>query len=198
MKHALKEWNCNIEALGEGQIIALWRKGGIEDSPSIRVPHETFKTENKQFILFPTNTHQNQDKIKQIYWNHLAENSGPNKDNQIRVKYWAEAEDEIEPQNLEQLLNASSELINSNEYLISSWNLHPEHKGKIITLRIYKLLNPILIPNSPSYSGCKSWIDLNIDIPKIGSKPILSFKEFSQKARLIRALVEQVQEKIPA
>ena len=200
MRNALKEWNCIIEALGNGEIAAIWRKGGIEDNPSIKAPFETFKLEKDQFILFPTSTHQNQNKIKEAYWSRLAENAGPNKDNQVKVKYWAEVEEEIELESINQLLNVSNELVNSDEHLVSSWNLYPDHKGKILILRVYKLTNLILIPYSPDYSGCKSWIDLKIEIPKIGSKPILSFKEFSQKVRLIQALIseKEIIEKVPA
>ena len=191
MKYALKEWNTTIEALGNGQIIAVWRKGGIDDSPNIRTLNSTFTVEQKQFVLFPTVTHQGPEKIKQEFWNLSTEKSSLNKDNQIKVKYWAEVENSLELDSIEQLLNISSELINTNEHLISSWNLYPDHKGKVLLLRVYKLSNPILVPYSQDYSGCKSWIELKIDVPKIGSTPLLSFKEFNAKTRLIKALLQQ-------
>ena len=183
MKYALKEWNSTIEALSRGLIVAVWRKGGIEDV--------SFKVEQKQFVLFPTFTHQDLNKIKKDFWFLFDQIKGPNKDNQIKVKYWAEVEEQIEVKTFDQLLSISSELINSNEYLNSSWNLSPNHTGKILLLRVYSLTDPILITNSPEYAGCKSWIELKIDIPKVGSKPVLPFKEFNRKARLIKALLEQ-------
>ena len=183
MKYALKEWSTTIEALGKGEIIAVWRKGGIEDGG--------FNIEQKQFVLLPTGTHQNLTKIKQEWWSLHDEKASLNKDNQIKVKYWALVEEAIEVQTLEQLIRASNQLINTNEHLVSSWDLYPDHKGKILLLRIYKLSNPILVPYSQDYAGCKSWIELKIDIPKIGSDPVLSFKEYNLKARLIKALIEQ-------
>ncbi len=180
MKYALKEWSTTIEALGKGQIIAIWRKG----------EGRGFNIEQKQFVLFPTGTHQNFNKIKQEWWSLHDEKASPNKDNQIKVNYWAEVEEAIEVHEFEQLLSISNELINTNEHLFSSWNLYPDHKGKVLLLRVYKLSNPILVPYSQEYAGCKSWIELKIDIPKIGGIPILSFKEFNLKARLIRALIE--------
>ena len=183
MKYALKEWSTTIEALGKGEIIAVWRKGGIEDGG--------FNIEQKQFVLFPTGTHQSLNKIKQEWWHLHDEKASPNKDNQIKVKYWALVEESIEVQTLEQLISISNQLINTNEHLVSSWDLYPDHKGKILLLRIYKLTNPILVPYSQDYAGCKSWIELKIDVPKIGSTSVLSFKEFNTKARFIRALLEQ-------
>ena len=191
MKFALKEWSTTIEALGKGQVIAIWRKGGIEDSPNVKTPFTGFNIEQNLFVLFPTGTHQTLNKIKQEWWNLHDEKSSLNKDNQVKLKYWAEVEEALEIQTLEQLLSISNELINTNEHLASSWNLYPDHKGKVLLLRVYKLTNPILVPYLQDYSGCKSWIELKIDVPKIGSTPVLSFKEFSTKTRLIKALIEQ-------
>ncbi|OGI18842.1 MAG: hypothetical protein A3B68_06320 [Candidatus Melainabacteria bacterium RIFCSPHIGHO2_02_FULL_34_12] len=191
MKYALKEWNTTIEALGKGQVIAIWRKGGIEDKPNVKTPFESFNVEQNQFVFSPTFTHENPDKIKSNYWLLSDQNKGPNKDNQIKIKYWAEIEEVISVEKLENLINISSELVNTDEYLISSWNLYPSHQGKILILRVYSLGDPVLITYSPEHAGCKSWIELNIDIPKAGSKPVFSFKDFSKKIRLIKALLEQ-------
>ena len=191
MKYALKEWSTTIEALGKGQIVAVWRKGSVQNKPGVKKPFESFNIEQNKVVLFPTFTHQNFDDIKKEFWALHDQNTGPNKDNQITIKYWAEVEEEIEVETIDQLLNASSELVNSDEHLVSSWNLYPDHKGKILFLRIYLLSDPILITNSDGYIGSKSWIELNINVPKIGSKAILSFKDFSEKIRLVKALLEQ-------
>jgi len=193
MKIALKEWNATIEALGQGQIIALWRKGGIDDSESLN-QFESFQIETTRFVLFPTFTHQSQEKIKKDFWP-LNTQTRPNSDNQITVKYWAELEQALTPNSLEEVLSISGELANTKEHLISSWNRSPHQTGKILLIRVYELTNPILITNSPKYGGCKSWIELSVDIPKIGSKPVLSFRDFQSKARLIKSLLEQTQKK---
>lgn len=191
MKYALKEWSTTVEALGKGRVVAVWRKGGIQDKPSVKKPFESFNVEQDQFVLFPTFTHQNLDNIKKEFWPLHDQSTGPNKDNQVKVKYWAEVEEEIEVETIDQLLNISGQLINSDEHLVSSWNLYPDHKGKILFLRTYSLSDPILVPNSDEYSGCKSWIELKINVPKIGSKALLPFKDFSEKIRLVKALMEQ-------
>ena len=191
MKDACKEWSSAREALGKGQIITIWRKGGLEDSPSVRTTFTGFNIEQKQFVLFPTGTHQSLDKIKPEWWSLNEDKTSLNKDNQVKVKYWALVEEAIEIETADQLLSMSNELINTNEHLVSSLNLYPDHKGKVLLLRVYKLTDPILVPYSQDYSGCKSWIELKIDVPKIGSIPVLSFKEFNAKIRFIKALIEQ-------
>ncbi len=191
MKDALKEWNSTLEALGSGKLIAIWRKGGIEDTPNVRTPNEAFKTKSKQFVLYPTYTHQSIEKIKPEFTSVLNERNVINKDNQVKLKYWALVEEEIIPESIDELLALSSELANTDEHLVSSWNLYPDHKGKILLLRVYKLGDPILITHSPNYNGCKSWIELSIDIPKVGSKAVLSFKDFNKKSKLIKTLIEE-------
>jgi len=183
MKYALKEWSTTIEALGKGHLIAIWRKDGIES--------KEFNIEHNQFVLFPAGTHQALEKIKNQWWSLHSEKPTPNKDNQVKIKYWAEVEEVLEVKTLEALLRISNELINTNEHLVSSWNLSSNHKGKILLLRVYKLSDPILVPYLQDYSSCKSWIELKIDVPKIGSISVLSFKEYNLKARLIKALIEQ-------
>ena len=188
MKYALKEWNTTIEALGKGLVIAIWRKGGLGEKGG---KGENFKVEQNKFILYPTFTHQSPDKIKRDFWYLSNGSSGPNVDNQVKIKYFAEVEETLQIDTLDQLLNISNELANTEEYLISSWNLNPHNEGKLLLLRVFSLNNPILITDSPKYAGCKSWIELKIDIPKAGSKTVLSFRNLQAKVRLIKALLKQ-------
>ena len=191
MKTALKEWNCIVEALGKGQVTAIYRKGGISDKPNIRT-NSTFNIEKEAFLLYPTFTHQDLDKIKKLYWEHLNQNHKLGIQNQLQIKYWAKVFEEIPIHNLEQLLSISNELVNSEEHLKSSFDLNPEHIGKVLILRVYSLKYSILLAESPEYGGCKSWIELNnIDIPRIKSKSVLSFKDFSKKLKSIKSSIEE-------
>lgn len=190
MQLALKEWNTTIEALGRGLIIAVWRKGGIEDAPSIREQDGKFEVLGKEFVLLPTFCHQDLDKIKKDFWTFFNQNHRLNKDGQLLVKYWAKLDDEIEIESLDKLLSISDHLINSNEHLINSWKINPLHRGKILILKVFELANPLLITNT--YGGCKSWAQIkNIDIPQAKSRPVLRLKEFYRKTNLFKALLKQ-------
>lgn len=191
MKYAFKEWDVTVEALGKGLITAVWRKGGIEDTPSF-FSEGSFNIEQNQFILYPTYHHQSIQKIKRNLWSLENQNKQLIKDNQVQIKYWAEIYDSIEIENIEQLLAISSYVVNENHHLAESFNTNPEHKGKILILRVYELSIPILIPNSKNYAGCKSWIELNIDIPKIRSKSVLGFKEFNHTSKKIKSLIRNL------
>ena len=197
MKYALKEWSTTAEALGKGLVTAIWRKGGIDDNPSIRAKYESFEIKHTNFVFFPTYTHENLEKIKREFYFLYEQSNSVRKEIDIRIKYWAEIHEEIAVEKIDQLLNLSNELVNSTEHLVSSWNLHPSHSGKLIILRVYKLANPIIIPNSEEYKGCKSWVEIKADIPRAGSEAVLPYKEFNRKVRLIKELLKAEPESIP-
>ena len=106
MKYALKEWDTTIESLGQGKIIAIWRKGGL---------NENFTVEQKKFILFPTFNHESKDKIKEYFLSPQTQDFGPNKDNQIKIKYFAEVHETLTVNTFEELLRISSELIHQRQ-----------------------------------------------------------------------------------
>ncbi|MBI2996664.1 MAG: DUF1802 family protein [Candidatus Melainabacteria bacterium] len=186
MKFALKEWAVTTEALGQGQVVALWRKE----------PFESFI--QKKLVLFPISSYQDQEIVKKEYLSLYEQSKGLNKDNQVQIKYWTVLEEIINIKTLDELLSISRELVNSEEYLKESWVSYPDHSRKLLLLRIYELEDPILILNSSDFAKSKPWIELKIDVPKSGSRPVLSFKEYSSKVRLIKALLEQApkQEKV--
>ena len=42
------------------------------------------------------------------------------------------------------------------------------------------------VPLTPELSGCKSWVELDQDIPVVGAQAVLSDDEYNQKSTLIR------------
>ena len=179
MKFALKESNLTIEALSKGLITAIWKNSK---------EYQSFNHQ-KQLILFPTLIHKELGNIRDEF-RFLSDNQAkPNKDNQVKIRYWAEIEKEINIENLNQLLSISKELIYTDEYLQSSWDSN--QKGEILIVRTYKLSNPVLITNSQEYANNKPYIELKVDIPRVGSDPVLSYKEFSQRVKLIKNLLEE-------
>ena len=43
----------------------------------------------------------------------------------------------------------------------------------LILVRVYRLAHPCVIPNRPSYAGCKSWVNLTEEIDIGGATPVL-------------------------
>ena len=58
---AFKEWAVSCDALASGELVMLFRKGGIKEKGHI------FKVEHPHFFLYPTYEHQDPASIKPQY-----------------------------------------------------------------------------------------------------------------------------------
>lgn len=185
MKYALKEGAITIEALAHGDIIAIWTKEDIKNLST------ESNSELNKFVLLPLYNQDILENTKKEFWNYCnvntTNNSKLNKENQVLVKYWAEITEILEINELKKLINISSQLSNTDENLITSFNRNPSLSGKILILRTYSLSHQILVPLPKEQELNTSIVELKIDIPKIRSKPILSFKDFNQKLRLLKS-----------
>jgi hypothetical protein len=56
----------------------------------------------------------------------------------------------------------------------------------VLTVRILALRDPHEIPDSPHLAGCRSWVDLPVDLPTGELAPVLADAEFEHRRRQIR------------
>ncbi len=61
-----------------------------------------------------------------------------------------------------------------------------------LALRVTRLPKTIELPMRPEYGGCKSWIELEGDVPVAGAKPVLSDVEFNDKLKQFHAALASV------
>ena len=66
---------------------------------------------------------------------------------------------------------------------------HPLH---VILLRTYRIPRPVTVKVRDEYGGCRSWLDLQRDLPFEGT-PVLSDDEFDRAAEEIRSIVDDAQ-----
>ncbi|HWD21155.1 MAG TPA: DUF1802 family protein, partial [Verrucomicrobiae bacterium] len=59
-----------------------------------------------------------------------------------------------------------------------------------LALRVYRLPQPLNLPMSPAYGGCKSWITLEQDIPTPTTDPVLTDAEFAEKLKAFHSELE--------
>src|SRR5437870_6227885 len=57
MRVAFKEWAVVVDALGRGEQIVIFRKGGISEG------RKGFSLEHEKFLLFPTLFHQQRESV---------------------------------------------------------------------------------------------------------------------------------------
>jgi hypothetical protein len=159
--HALKEWAIAVNALERGETILLLRKGGIREQGG------KFSVERDRVLLYPTYEHQKLHLLKSPY------------------------DEDVHPV-------ASEATVVDALYPYHVWNAQfveerlkwkPKSPLYVLTLRVFKLSEPRLIPYQSEYGGCRSWIDLQASIALEGATPVLTDIAYSEQIHQIRELV---------
>ncbi len=181
MMNALKEWATVIKALENGSQTVLLRKGGILEAAS------GFSVESKKFLLYPTYEHQDNASLKSEYLGYLAEAlENKPRDGINKISSFAEVVEERDISSMEKIENLSPFHIWSDSYIVERMNWLPEKPMKVIFLKVFKIL-PTEVTVLPDYQGCKSWIELNVNLDS--GKSVLNDNEFSKKLAKFREIV---------
>lgn len=168
---ALKEWAIVCKAAEDGNQVLLFRKGGIMEY------RNGFELKHKNFFLFPTFEHQSMESIREEYkkeFENLTKqheqkdlNSTVPNDSQIfpdtttinsfvEISYFNEINDINKLEKLEKFH------IWNLDYVKMRFNYNPKKPLFLVLLRTYKLKDAIKIHNKPEWSGCKSWIQIDL------------------------------------
>jgi hypothetical protein len=180
MMKALKEWATVVKALENGNQTVLLRKGGILETTG-------FDVESKKFLLFPTYEHQDNASLKSQYYGYLAEaRENKPKEGTNRITSFAEVVEEHDLGSMEKIESLSSFHIWSDSYIVERMNWMPEKPMKAMFLKVFTI-TPTEIPVLPDYQGCKSWIELNVNLES--GKSVLSDAELQQQLSEFRRIV---------
>ncbi|WP_197440273.1 DUF1802 family protein [Polystyrenella longa] len=186
---ALKEWAILCAALASGKQTILVRKGGIAEGP------DGFQPEHPTFWLFPTNFHQAETALNndgKAFLSHpdIKSNLTPPPAEQIVLKHVGQIEQiiRLEQESLLPFLNTFQLL--SPETL--SNRFHYKEPGLwVMVVRIYQAQDPIVIPDSPHFTGCRSWVDLPRPYSSPQAEPVLSEEEFQDQVRKLNSVLSE-------
>lgn len=172
---ALKEWAAVVKALENGDQTVILRKGGILETAS------GFNVESKQFLLFPTFEHQELKNVKYPFQKYLdqVQNNKPKNGTNIITSY-AQVLDECDVSSQEKINSLSDFHIWSDSYIQERKNWMPDKPMKAVFLQVFKIPKRE-IPIKPEYQGCKSWININEDLP--AGQSVLSNDEINSKLK---------------
>ncbi len=165
---ALKEWAIICRELAGGRQIILLRKGGIRD------PSPGFSVEHREFFLFPTYLHENEEELVPSVRSALpdvARAAAPG--GILRLDLYATVETVLEVENLALLhrLDGKHALV----WPAVERRFHYRRPGlHVIVLRAYRLPRVFEIPSLFRYDGCRSWVTLETELPVMGAEPVLS------------------------
>jgi hypothetical protein len=181
MMKALKEWATVITALENGDQTVLLRKGGILETAS------GFKVEDKKFLLFPTYEHQDNSSLKSQFYRYLADvREQKPREGFNRMTSYAEVLEERDVSSMKKIEELSDFHIWSDSYMVERMNWMPQKPMTAIFLKVYNI-SPMEIPVLPEYHGCKSWIELNVNMD--AGSAVLNEADLQQKLSKFRSIV---------
>ena len=186
---ALKEWAIVIEALAQSRQHFLLRKGGIAEGK------RGFEPKHSEFLLYPTWEHQQAESI-QPEFHKLFGQLEPKDGEQLSLQYLAKVTDILPaPADITTLQAISDKHIWAAPYLEMRYQYRPDLPLYVMILRIFRLPQIVQIPEDRRYRGCRSWVDLNVDIDVTNAAPGQSTPTFEYDRN---ALLRQLQTITPA
>lgn len=182
MDIALKEWASLIEALSLGRQIALLRKGGI-----VEAARRGFELRHREFLLFPTWEHQHARLLQPQFQTLVT----PPVEGSIRFTLLAQVDEALPaPASRDTLLAASGHFIWNEDFVHQRYDYRPDLPLWLILLRCFRLPE-VLLPDRPSYAGCKSWVNLSGDVDVSAARPVLEDTAYQAARRNLVATLEQ-------
>ena len=184
-RFSLKEWAVVVRALLTGRQVVLLRKGGIEDED------ETFRLEHSEFFLYPTFEHQHRKFLRPEFlpdFERAVAEQTSHED--ISISGYATVADCIPAGDLEKLGALKPYHVWNDEYIQMRFNYKPELPLYILVVRAFST-TPTRVPYRPEYRGCKSWVELDLELSTAGATPALADTEFNVRRVAIRGLLGQ-------
>jgi hypothetical protein len=173
LKHAFKEWAVICTALAEGRQSIILRKGGIAETA------DEFHLAHARFWLYPTYVHQQREGIKPEALPLLqkVESERP-PHGVIRLTHFAEVPGAYHVHDLPSVLVLAPLHLWSVETVQSRF-AYRRPGLYVLPARVYRAAQAIDVPETPAYAGCRSWVELDRELPTDGAVPVLSDEEFS-------------------
>ncbi len=161
-----------VKALERGASALVVRKGGIRE--------KAFAVENTRFLLLPGYEHQRPELLKREYRGLMDGIPDRSDQDPLIFTSFAEVHTAYEISSPEALEAIDPHHIWTTEYAESRFKWRPKKPLTVLVLRTYLLPEPVDLPYSESYGGCKSWIELDGAVSAKGARPALEDEEFEQ------------------
>jgi hypothetical protein len=172
LRIAFKEWAVICRALAEGRQSIILRKGGIAEAGG------QFTPEHDRFWLYPTFAHQQQGGIKPEAAELLraAEADRPPAGT-LRLAHFATVGGIF---HVRQIFGA---LLLDDLHCWSEATVRQRFEYRtpglyVLPVRVYKAAEPVELPERAEYAGCRTWVELERELPTDGATPVLSDSAF--------------------
>lgn len=182
---AFKEWAVICAALAEGRQTLILRKGGIDEGAA------GFRVQYSEFWLFPTYLHASEGAGRVIpeATADLArvEAERPAGD-AIRLREYVQVSDVQHLDQWEQVLRLAGKHLWSPETVAQRFQYRTPGLF-VLTVRVFRLPEPSIIPAAPHFAGCRSWVELPRALATTGLAPVLTDAEFEHERQTVQELL---------
>lgn len=177
---AFKEWAAIGAALGDGMQTLIVRKGGIHEG------REGFRVAHREFWLFPTYVHEAAAGLEQEALPLLARVEAERPiAGTLRLAHYAVVHDVFEIHDEAVLPRLAGQHVWSARTI--GERFHYRQPGLfVLVVRMYVARAPHIIPDSPHFAGCRSWVELPVELATQGVEMVLSDDEFDRRRERIR------------
>jgi hypothetical protein len=167
LKHAFKEWGVICKALAEGRQALILRKGGIAESGG------DFEVEHTHFWLFPTWTHQQQPAALRPEALPLLEQIELERPptGKVRLTHFAEVT------GIYHVGHLTPALLLAHLHLWSEETVRKRFAYRapglfVLPVRVWRAAQSFELPDTEYYQGCRSWVELERELPTDGATPV--------------------------
>ena len=180
MTIGFKEWTLICDALGRGGQSIILRKGGIAEGRA------GFRFQHGEFLLFPTLFHEQVAKLKLPPATPLP---APRADGQHEILYRVRVEWTEDVTDWEKVRALAPFHLWQESEIEKRFRQDEKAMVSLAFVRVSKLSEPFVFPDSPHFGGCRSWITLP-DLPANASAiSVLDDATHRERERQIRALL---------
>jgi hypothetical protein len=175
---ALQEWAAICDRLGDGSLVLTVRKGGVHERGG-----GLFALDHDRFALMPTYLHQDPARLRGAQAVPTDPSPGSH-----RIALWAEAAriwkvtDRARLDGLELPWTAAE--------LDARFAYKDQPFLFVLAMRVHRLPAPAVIPDHPSYAGCRSWVPLRHPIDETRSRPVLDDAIFAERISATAAILQ--------
>ncbi|HEX8942580.1 MAG TPA: DUF1802 family protein [Gemmatimonadaceae bacterium] len=178
---ALKEWAVLVDAMARGDIIAMIRKGGIREQRA------GFSVRHDRFLLYPTFFHEKANEVATRLVSGLdAAHAQRPDEGTIRLEYVADVLGVWEVLSLDSL-RAIEDAHGLAWSAVESRFRYKNRPGvQVVAVRVSRLPQPVIVPETRRYLGCVSWVALDDGIDVSNATPVLDDASLLMRVAALR------------
>lgn len=184
LRVAFKEWAAVCQALATGRQAIILRKGGIAEQGG------QFRPEHDRFWLYPTHFHEQQQKGLKASALPLLDAATNDRlsDGTIRFSAFCEVKQVWFVDRLDAALALDDRHVWSADTVRQRFQYRTPGLY-VLAVRVRVLFAPIEVPELPEYAGCKTWVQLDRDVPTTEALDSMVPTEFDATVTRIQTLL---------